>query len=76
MKIPMRPFANTSNEGIEKLLAAYTASYGRIMTEEEAIDCKKTIELIHLELKLRSEEKKKSLQPGSSNLQAYFNKWF
>ena len=72
----MRPFENTSTEVMKKLLAAYTASYGRMMTQEEAIDCEKTIGLINMELKLRSGEKERNLRKTAvEKVGGFVGKW-
>lgn len=53
----MNHFRETKTEVLRKILAAYTASYGRIQTEAEAIECKDSIELITLELDRRVDDK-------------------
>ena len=54
---PMNHFRKMKTEVLRNILAAYTASYGRMLTEAEAIECKETIDLISLELDRRINDK-------------------
>lgn len=53
----MNPFLETKTEVLRNILAAYTASYGRMLTEAEAIECKESIDLISLELDRRVDDR-------------------
>ena len=49
----MTNFSNIATDVLHSIVAAYTASYGRHLTEEEMIDCAKTIEAIKREIESR-----------------------
>ena len=52
----MTNLEGVDTEVLKTIFAAYTAYYGRELTEEESLECKKTIELIKLEIESRKEE--------------------
>ena len=74
----MNPFKNMKTEVLRNILAAYTASYGRMLTEEEAYDYKETIKLITLELASRENEPEDPEHIGNSraNTDSYMSGWF
>lgn len=45
---------------LRSIMAAYTASYGRELTEEEKTECQKTIQLIKMELDARKNQQQKN----------------
>ena len=49
----MTNFSNIATDVLHSIVAAYTASYGRHLTEEEMIDCTRTIEAIKQEIESR-----------------------
>lgn len=77
----MNPFLEMKTEVLRNILAAYTTSYGRMLSEEEAIECKETIDLISLELDRRNEreqEQEQDIFMNSSNRdkKSYMSGWF
>lgn len=70
----MTPFKDMKTELLENILAAYTASYGRELTDEEKIDNPETIEQINFELKLRRERGEKKIVKKQDPI--FWRGWF
>ena len=75
----MNPYREMKTEVLRNILAAYTASYGRSLTEEESLECKETINLISMELEYRNEqqvEQEMMLQNGNNSADSFMSGWF
>ena len=75
----MNPYREMKTEVLRNILAAYTASYGRVLTEEESVECRETIKLITLELEHRKDnqtDQEMLLQNGNSSAESFMSGWF
>ena len=75
----MNPYREMKTEVLRNILAAYTASYGRALSEEESLECKETIRLISLELECRKEQQNEQemiLQNGNNSAESFMSGWF
>ena len=74
----MNPYREMKTEVLRNILAAFTASYGRMLTEAETVECKETIELITLELASRDAggQDQNMVINNEENRKSFMSAWF